>query len=418
MKSSFEKAISVFCLIVLIGLIFLGILTFRVNRTVEDTNLWVLHTHEVLFKAEQVLHSVHDFEQEIDKEKFATTNKSLLVSVQDTLLSRIHALQFLTRDNSSQQTRIKKLEALVEKRIETRSVNDNASNYNKDRFKITSANLIEEIQKEENQLLHARTKANNSGRNKLNMLFYSILFAGFLLLVSTYFALTKYLTLQKESEQTILKMNQNLEKRVEEKANQLLEKEKQYQFVLDNLLEGAQIIDPDWRYIYVNNALTKQARFSAEEMLGLKMIDLFPDIYDTELFKELNKVLQSKVPRKVENSFRYPNGEVAHYELSIEPIPEGLFILSMDITDRKIKELYKEQYIQELEEVLFKISHEVRSPVVKILGVAQLMELSLIEQEELPMIIDSMKSCALLLDRYTRELSDFVTVMKDSSTEH
>lgn len=415
MKSSFERALSIFCLIVLIGLIILGILTYRVNKTVEDASNWVLHTHDVLFKAEKVLYTINQFENAGSDERAQAINKTQLSELQDSLLSQIHALQYLTRDNISQQPRLKELEQTVKLKIKAKEENLDALRQVDLNFKEKCKNLIDRIQEEENELLLSRTNANNSSRALLNILFYSILFAGFMLLISTYFALKKYLNLQKESEVTILKMNHNLEKRVEEKASQLSAKEKQYQLVLDNLLEGAQILDREWRYIYVNNSLTKQARYSAEEMLGSKMIDLFPGIDETQLFKELSKVMQSGVPTRFENSFNYPNGEVAHYELSIEPVQEGIFVLSMDITDRKIKELYKEQYIAELEEVLFKISHEVRSPVVKILGVAQLMELSLIDEKELPMIIDSMKSCALLLDRYTRELSEFVTEMKESS---
>ncbi|WP_207532318.1 PAS domain-containing protein [Desertivirga arenae] len=418
MKSAFERALGVFCIIVLIGLIILGILTFRVNKTVDDTNRWVLHTHDVLFKAEQVLFSVNELEHALEPARSTSLiNTPGLSVLKDSLLSKIHYLKYLTRDNSSQQVRIRKLETLVKLRTKRQSVGFNTNVRFQDSLRLASQNLVDQIQKEENELLASRTKANNSSRKALNLLFYSFLLAGLLLLISTYFALKKYFVLQKESELTILKLNQKLEKRVEEKASQLLEKEKQYQLVLDNLLEGAQIIDREWRFMYVNDALTRQARFSVEEMIGAKLTDLFPGIEETELFKHLEKVMTMRVPEKFENTFHYPNGDVAYFELSIEPIMEGLFVLSMDITDRKIKELYKEQYIAELEEVLFKISHEVRSPVVKILGVAQLMELSLIEEKELPMIIDSMKSCALLLDRYTRELSEFVTEMKESSAD-
>ena len=38
---------------------------------------------------------------------------------------------------------------------------------------------------------------------------------------------------------------------------------------------------------------------------------------------------------RVENDFAYEDGTQASFELSIQPVPEGLFILSLDITERK-----------------------------------------------------------------------------------
>jgi PAS domain-containing protein len=40
----------------------------------------------------------------------------------------------------------------------------------------------------------------------------------------------------------------------------------------------------------------------------------------------------------MENLFNYPDGSEGWFELSIQPVPEGIFILSMDITERKMVE--------------------------------------------------------------------------------
>ena len=101
--------------------------------------------------------------------------------------------------------------------------------------------------------------------------------------------------------------------------------------------------------------------------------------------------------------------------ICIQPVPEGLLILSMDVSERRKRELEKEQYLKELQEVLFKISHEVRHPVVQILGVSDLLEQQLIAPDELNVIMSAMRQSALLLDSHTRDLSNYVYTMKSNS---
>jgi PAS domain S-box-containing protein/putative nucleotidyltransferase with HDIG domain len=108
-----------------------------------------------------------------------------------------------------------------------------------------------------------------------------------------------------------------------------------YHYLLDNMLEGCQIIDFDWRYIYMNEIAAQQGRRKIEEMLMCTMMELYPGIEDTALFAALQTCMQQRISTKLENQFTYPDGSTAWFDLRIEPIPEGIFILSIDITDRK-----------------------------------------------------------------------------------
>jgi signal transduction histidine kinase len=106
---------------------------------------------------------------------------------------------------------------------------------------------------------------------------------------------------------------------------------------------------------------------------------------------------------------------VGYFDLSIQPVPEGLFILSMDISERKKNEQEKELYTKELEQVLFKISHEMRQPIVQILGLSEVIEDSTASNEETEKFLGLMKESALALDKYTRDLSGFVTAIKNKT---
>jgi len=125
----------------------------------------------------------------------------------------------------------------------------------------------------------------------------------------------------------------------ERAAREALEKsEARYRQALDGMLEGCQIIDPDWRFLYANEAVARQGRKSREELLGRTLMEAYPGIEATELFTVLQRCMKDRVYERLENEFTYPGGERGFFDLSIEPVPEGLFILSIDITEQRLAE--------------------------------------------------------------------------------
>lgn len=111
--------------------------------------------------------------------------------------------------------------------------------------------------------------------------------------------------------------------------------EKSLQKILDNLIEGCQIIDFNFRYIYVNDAVAKQGHRAKEELLEHTMMEIYPGIEKTEMFSNLTHCMQKREPWRMENEFTYPDGSHGWFELRMEPIPEGVFIFSLDITEKK-----------------------------------------------------------------------------------
>lgn len=108
-----------------------------------------------------------------------------------------------------------------------------------------------------------------------------------------------------------------------------------YEQLLDNLIEGFQIIDHEWRYLYLNKAAIEHSRRTREELSGKTMMECFPGIETTELFRILQGCLTKRAAHTMENQFVYPDGTSAWFELHIEPVPDGLVILSFDISERK-----------------------------------------------------------------------------------
>ncbi|MFZ5922092.1 MAG: HD domain-containing phosphohydrolase [Chloroflexota bacterium] len=123
----------------------------------------------------------------------------------------------------------------------------------------------------------------------------------------------------------------------------MLEGFNRYRQTVENMLEGFQIIDFDWRYIYVNDAAARQARKAPTEILMRTIMDIFPGIETTEVFKVLRHCMDERISRRTVGEFNFPDGQSRWFELSVQPVAEGIFILSSDITEQK----RAEQQIQE-----------------------------------------------------------------------
>ena len=128
--------------------------------------------------------------------------------------------------------------------------------------------------------------------------------------------------------------------------------EVRYHRVLDAMLEGCQIIDFEWRYVYVNEVVTRHGKRKPEELLGHTMMEMYPGIEQTELFTVLQKCMADREPTRLENRFDFPDGSMGWFELSIQPAQEGLFILSTDIAERKQAERYMEESKAKLDAAL------------------------------------------------------------------
>jgi two-component system cell cycle sensor histidine kinase/response regulator CckA len=103
----------------------------------------------------------------------------------------------------------------------------------------------------------------------------------------------------------------------------------------DHLLEGCQVIDRAWRYLYVNDALVAQARRSRDELLGRTMMEAYPGIERAPFFAKLRDCMEHRRPHRLENEFEFQDGLRVWFELRVEPVPEGVLVLSIDVDDRK-----------------------------------------------------------------------------------
>lgn len=178
---------------------------------------------------------------------------------------------------------------------------------------------------------------------------------------------------------------------------------------LDHLIEGYQLIGFDWKYLFVNESVVKQSKFSDKaDLLGYTMMEKYPGIENTKLFEVLSNCMENRVSTTMLNEFDFPDGSKGWFELRIEPVPRGIFILSMDVTEQKKAELLKKEYTNSLEKMIFMTSHKVRQPVCNILEIVDVLNEGNIDENELKEIIGHMEESIKNLDEFTRDLTTFI----------
>lgn len=164
---------------------------------------------------------------------------------------------------------------------------------------------------------------------------------------------------------------QRLEEKVKEQTVELAKGKQLMENVLAYMASGLLVVDLEGRITMVNRPGAETLRLPQEELLGRKLLGLFPDAM--ELLKvqngqrELNLLLQ-------DGSF-IPLGFINSYLLDPRGRQEGVIILFRDLSEIKKlqEEIRRKDRLATIGEVAAGVAHEIRNPLFGISSVAQIL---------------------------------------------
>ncbi len=125
---------------------------------------------------------------------------------------------------------------------------------------------------------------------------------------------------------------------IKKERRERIKAETKLQRTLDNMVTGCMVLDFNWVYKYVNKAAAEQAFQKPENLIGKTMLEMYSDVEKTNVFLSYKKCMDERIPLEFEEKYVFSNGEIKWFDFKVDPVEEGIFVITMDITERKIVE--------------------------------------------------------------------------------
>lgn len=189
-------------------------------------------------------------------------------------------------------------------------------------------------------------------------------------------ALVSDISTRRNIEHQLKKLNEELERRVEERTEELHRSQELYNLISRNFPNGTiKVLDPNFRYIFAEGRELFRSGITSKDLIGTDYIDRLPEEVRPTVLQVLKQVAGG-FPGQVHIEYN-----LRHYELNCVPLIDNqgsvhsILIVEMNITPLKQAEsevrkaLTRERELNEMKSRFVAMaSHEFRTPLSAILS--------------------------------------------------
>ncbi len=173
---------------------------------------------------------------------------------------------------------------------------------------------------------------------------------------------------------------EQLEKKVEEKVNELKKSEERYRAIVENATDPIFIIDPSGYFTWVNLATCAHLGYGREEFAGMNISRTVKKGYMHKLYTTLRRAMDGGTVSPIQIEMLTKSGEERTVEFACAAVREkgratAFEVTLRDITDRVVIEKLKKNYMKSLEEAVVERTSEIKETQrAAILAIATLAE--------------------------------------------
>lgn len=213
----------------------------------------------------------------------------------------------------------------------------------------------------------------------------------------------------KASNEELLSFSENLDLLVKQKSTEL-------QAYIDavNVNLYSAISDLQGVFTEVNQQIVLTSGYTREELVGVHYSKIGSGNYPHSYFLERRRVLMEGHSWRGEVEHKTKNGALLWFDCVIIPMRgldgaiRSFLTLGLPITERKLHERMRDETNELLETIAFRASHNIRGPMARIKGLANLIEFNLLSESEHKTVASKFATCTEELNIATSELVNFV----------